>query len=198
MTTKQNVELTVAKIWTVCKSLPTLPFELADASVKYEKAEGKTEEADDARRGGVGQDLRLDYRWIDLRVTAHNAIMRISSGVCTLFREFLLRFVPRLAAPRWSPAAAELVSLATATASRRCRRRSCRLAPAREGRMCSRWTTSAPRRALRSRRSCTSKWWQRAPTLSACSRLAPCSARRTPTLAVCVPRHAPWFRAFSC
>lgn len=80
----------------MCKSLPTLPFELADASVKYEKAEGKTEEADDARRGGVGQDLRLDYRWIDLRVTAHNAIMRISSGVCTLFREFLLRFVPRL------------------------------------------------------------------------------------------------------
>jgi aspartyl-tRNA synthetase len=38
----------------------------------------------------VTQDTRLDYRWIDLRTPANNAIMRISSGVCTLFREFLL------------------------------------------------------------------------------------------------------------
>jgi aspartyl-tRNA synthetase len=32
----------------------------------------------------------LDYRWIDLRTPANAAIMRISSGVCALFREFLL------------------------------------------------------------------------------------------------------------
>ena len=41
----------------------------------------------------VGQDTRLDYRWIDLRTPANQAIMRISSGVCTLFREFLLQYV---------------------------------------------------------------------------------------------------------
>ena len=96
----QNVELQVAKLWTVSKALGTMPFDLADASVVYEKAttdaEGrKVEEGDDVRKGGVGQDLRLDYRWIDLRTTAHNAIMRISSGVCTLFREFLLSYVGR-------------------------------------------------------------------------------------------------------
>ncbi len=38
----------------------------------------------------VGQDTRLDFRWIDLRTPANQAIMRLSSGVCTLFREFLL------------------------------------------------------------------------------------------------------------
>ena len=31
----------------------------------------------------VGQDTRLDYRWIDLRTPANQAIMRISSGVCS-------------------------------------------------------------------------------------------------------------------
>jgi hypothetical protein len=41
----------------------------------------------------VGQDTRLDFRWIDLRTPANQAIMRISSGVCTLFREFLLVYV---------------------------------------------------------------------------------------------------------
>jgi aspartyl-tRNA synthetase len=33
---------------------------------------------------------RLDNRVIDLRTTAKQAIFRISSGVCQLFREYLL------------------------------------------------------------------------------------------------------------
>ena len=36
------------------------------------------------------QSKLLDYRWIDLRTTANQAIMRISTGVCALFREYLL------------------------------------------------------------------------------------------------------------
>lgn len=35
------------------------------------------------------QDLRLDNRWLDLRVPANNAIMRVKAGVSLLFREYL-------------------------------------------------------------------------------------------------------------
>lgn len=38
----------------------------------------------------VGLNLRLDHRVIDLRTRANQAIFRIQSGVCTLFREILL------------------------------------------------------------------------------------------------------------
>jgi aspartyl-tRNA synthetase len=38
----------------------------------------------------VGQKTRLDNRILDLRTSANNAIFRIQSGVCQLFREFLL------------------------------------------------------------------------------------------------------------
>ena len=167
----------MAKIWTVSKALGTMPFDLADASVVYEKAttdaEGrKVEEGDDVRKGGVGQDLRLDYRWIDLRTTAHNAIMRISSGVCTLFREFLLSYVGRW---RWGirlllaaccsccPACLGLhdawlrVFGHTARTSWRSRPPSCSRVPARVAQRCSLWTTSAAPRRWRSRRSCTSR-----------------------------------------
>lgn len=37
------------------------------------------------------QDMRLNNRWLDLRVPANNAIMRIRSGVSLLFREALSR-----------------------------------------------------------------------------------------------------------
>jgi aspartyl/asparaginyl-tRNA synthetase len=33
--------------------------------------------------------VRLNNRWLDLRVPAHNAIMRIRSGISLLFREAL-------------------------------------------------------------------------------------------------------------
>ena len=35
------------------------------------------------------QDTRLNNRWLDLRVPANNAIMRVRSGVSFLFREAL-------------------------------------------------------------------------------------------------------------
>merc|ERR1712232_6272 len=38
----------------------------------------------------VGQEVRLDNRVIDMRTVANQAIFRIQSGVCTLFREYLL------------------------------------------------------------------------------------------------------------
>lgn len=44
-----------------------------------------------ATKGAVGQHLRLNHRWIDLRTPANQAIMRVNSAVCALFREFLLK-----------------------------------------------------------------------------------------------------------
>jgi aspartyl-tRNA synthetase len=38
----------------------------------------------------VKQDIRLNNRIIDLRVPANQAIFKIQSGVCTLYREFML------------------------------------------------------------------------------------------------------------
>jgi len=49
----------------------------------------KREEAQRVRM--VGLNLRLDNRVIDLRTVANQAIFRIQSGVCTLFREVLLQ-----------------------------------------------------------------------------------------------------------
>jgi len=80
--TQSNVELQVEKLFCVGRS-QALPLQLADAGrseVEYEK---------DASLVRVGQDVRLDNRVIDLRTLANQAIFRIQSGVCALFREYL-------------------------------------------------------------------------------------------------------------
>ena len=38
----------------------------------------------------VNQDVRLNNRIIDLRVPANQAIFRLQSGVCQVYREFML------------------------------------------------------------------------------------------------------------
>lgn len=83
----QNFELHVAKLFIVSKAAPQLPFQLEDAS-RPEVDDDESAVADSGRIR-VLQDTRLDNRWIDLRTPANQAIMRISSGVCLLFREFL-------------------------------------------------------------------------------------------------------------
>lgn len=82
--TQSDVELNVEKIYCIGRS-QALPLQLADASrpdAEYEK---------DPKLVKVGQDVRLDNRVIDLRTVANQAIFRIQSGVCTLFREYLLK-----------------------------------------------------------------------------------------------------------
>lgn len=39
----------------------------------------------------VRQDVRLNNRIIDLRVPANQAIFRLQSGVCQIYREFMLK-----------------------------------------------------------------------------------------------------------
>ncbi|CAM9681431.1 unnamed protein product [Chrysoparadoxa australica] len=76
--TQKNVELHMEEIHAVSLVEGELPFQVEDA------ARGVS--GDGPR---VLQDIRLDYRWIDLRTPANQAIFRIQSGVCRFFREFL-------------------------------------------------------------------------------------------------------------
>lgn len=83
----QNVELTINRIHCVSKADAILPFLVEDAA----RSEKDVDESQDTERPfpRLGQELRLDNRWMDLRAPANNAIMRIQSAVCQLFRENL-------------------------------------------------------------------------------------------------------------
>jgi nondiscriminating aspartyl-tRNA synthetase len=98
--TQSDVELEVASVHVVSKSEITLPFSVKAASLPGSYQYGETD--NDTVRGGeakaeaaaaqqvkVGLDTRLNYRWIDLRTPCNQAIMRINTGVSTLFREYL-------------------------------------------------------------------------------------------------------------
>ncbi|GMI04008.1 hypothetical protein TrVE_jg9499 [Triparma verrucosa] len=80
-------EMKIKKIHAVTKSVPVLPFELEDAARSPEEVEASQDT--DRPFPVLGQELRLDNRWMDLRVPANNAIFRVRSGICQLFRESL-------------------------------------------------------------------------------------------------------------
>ncbi|CCE65334.1 hypothetical protein TPHA_0K02010 [Tetrapisispora phaffii CBS 4417] len=80
--TVQNLEVHVTQIHIISETPENLPILLEDASRSEEEAE----------RAGlpvVNLDTRLDARVIDLRTATNQAIFKIQSGVCQLFREFL-------------------------------------------------------------------------------------------------------------
>ncbi|GAX26572.1 aspartyl-tRNA synthetase [Fistulifera solaris] len=83
----QDVELTIRRIHTVSKAAAVLPFLVEDAA----RSETEVEASQDTDRPfpRLGQEIRLDHRWMDLRAPANNAILRIQSAVCQLFREAL-------------------------------------------------------------------------------------------------------------
>ncbi|XP_023619791.1 aspartate--tRNA ligase, cytoplasmic isoform X2 [Myotis lucifugus] len=80
--TQQDVELHVQKIYVISLAEPRLPLQLDDA-VRPE-VEGEEE-----GRATVNQDTRLDNRVIDLRTSTSQAVFRLQSGICHLFRETL-------------------------------------------------------------------------------------------------------------
>ena len=88
-----EIELVIIKVYVVSRALPSLPFQLEDAnqpmSIEEALAEGKEDEGKKGGRARVSQEVRLNYRYIDLRLPINQALMRINSGVCHLFREFL-------------------------------------------------------------------------------------------------------------
>ncbi|KAI0562368.1 Aspartate--tRNA ligase [Gracilaria domingensis] len=91
-----EVELGVRRIYVVSRSAETLPLSVEDAARPIEEDESaEREEAQkDASQGArtrprVTRDTRLDARVVDLRAPPHASLMRVQSGVCQLFREFL-------------------------------------------------------------------------------------------------------------
>ncbi|CAM9298818.1 unnamed protein product [Discosporangium mesarthrocarpum] len=85
--TQNNVEIQISRAYAVSRATPMLPFQVEDAS----RSEKEVEESQESDRPfpRLGQELRLDNRWLDLRTPANNAIMRVQSGVCQLYRESL-------------------------------------------------------------------------------------------------------------
>lgn len=93
--TQSTVEIQVSKFHCVHKATAAMPFQMEDACrpdlVRETDVGAYDHEANAASEGGrVGQETRLDHRWIDLRTPANQSIFRIQSMVCTLFREYLL------------------------------------------------------------------------------------------------------------
>jgi len=85
---QSNVELQIEKLFVVSRAPAQLPFLLQDAA--RAQSEIDASQTSDRPFPNVPQDLRLSNRWLDLRVPANNAVMRIKSGVSHLFREALL------------------------------------------------------------------------------------------------------------
>lgn len=85
--TISGVEVHVTSVKCVSRSA-VLPFEVTDAS--RSDAEIAKGQAAGEQYVTVQQDTRLDKRYIDLRTPANQAIFKVQSGVCQLFRGFLL------------------------------------------------------------------------------------------------------------
>jgi aspartyl-tRNA synthetase len=86
-TSVKTLELKIERIHSVSKAAAQLPFLVEDAARSQEEVEASQDTERPFPR--LGQELRLDNRWMDLRAPANNAIMRIQSAVCQLFRESL-------------------------------------------------------------------------------------------------------------
>ncbi|KAI9317100.1 hypothetical protein BX666DRAFT_1942197 [Dichotomocladium elegans] len=82
--TVSDAELSIDKIYVVSEVKTRLPFSLEDAS--RPEAEGD----EDSSSVRVLLETRLNNRVLDLRTTSNNAIFRLQSAVCLLFREFLI------------------------------------------------------------------------------------------------------------
>lgn len=80
--TVQDAEIAVTKIYTIQETPEQLPMLIEDAVRSDAEAEASGLPV-------VNLDTRLDSRVIDLRTPTNQAIFKIQSGICALFREFL-------------------------------------------------------------------------------------------------------------
>ncbi|XP_014277657.1 aspartate--tRNA ligase, cytoplasmic [Halyomorpha halys] len=79
---QKDVELNIIQIWEVSRAKPQLPLLVEDAS-------RPVTDDDEGLNIRVNQDTRLDNRILDLRTPANQAIFRLESYVCHLFRDVL-------------------------------------------------------------------------------------------------------------
>lgn len=108
-TTFKNVEIAVSKIFVVSRVKVELPFQIDDAMRSdAEIAANDALDEKDRKFITVNADTRLDYRWIDLRTPCNQAIVRLSSAVGLLFRQFLIgRDFVEIHSPKIIPGASE-------------------------------------------------------------------------------------------
>lgn len=110
-TSQSKVELRVIKVFGVSIGATALPFQLEDAArpeseaaaaaapaaAASSAASSSSESKDDKEKKEkvkaaitVGQDLRLNNRWLDVRTPANHAIFRLQSRVCQYYRNYFL------------------------------------------------------------------------------------------------------------
>lgn len=94
--TQKMVEISISKFHCVSKASAAMPFLMEDAcrpDCGKETDVGAYTGEEKASEDGlvrVGQEVRLDNRWLDLRTPANQSIFRIESMVGHLFRETLM------------------------------------------------------------------------------------------------------------
>lgn len=116
-TSQSEVEISISRFFVVSLSSTTLPFQLADAAATPNNNTPQVAGGDGSADGGltevngvitVGQDLRLDNRWIDLRTPANHAIFRLQSRVCQYYRQFFIdRDFIEIHTPKLTPGVSE-------------------------------------------------------------------------------------------
>ena len=99
--TQKMIEIHIISFHCICKVSKALPFVMEDACRPdthketdvgaYNEDDVVEDAATDDGMIHVGQKMRLDYRWLDLRTPANQAIFRIESMIGLLFREYLTK-----------------------------------------------------------------------------------------------------------
>ncbi|KAJ8614211.1 hypothetical protein CTAYLR_001115 [Chrysophaeum taylorii] len=84
---RSNVEILVDRVFVVSPAPRQLPFLVEDAA--RTRAEIEASMGSDRPFAAVGQEARLDYRWLDLRTPATAATAKLQAAVCRLFRRTL-------------------------------------------------------------------------------------------------------------
>ncbi|CAG8623737.1 12030_t:CDS:10 [Ambispora leptoticha] len=84
-TTVTDAELHIKKLYTISETVGRLPFTMDEAT----RPEDLIQQAD-TQFNRITLETRLNNRVVDLRTITNQAIFRIQSGVCQLFREFLI------------------------------------------------------------------------------------------------------------
>lgn len=94
--TQKMVEISITKFHCISKTVAPMPFLMEDAcrpdcgkETDVGAYTGEEKESEDGLVR-VGQEARLDNRWLDLRTPANQSIFRIESMVGHLFRENLM------------------------------------------------------------------------------------------------------------
>jgi len=82
-------EVSISAIHTISRAAAILPFQIEDAS--RSSASITASQDTDRPFPRLGQEMLLDYRWLDLRVPGTASIMKIRAGTTQLFREYVQR-----------------------------------------------------------------------------------------------------------